>query len=137
MLDKAGLLFWHFTVMLPGRSALLACTCVHSCTLPESYPASLPNMRLHQNQAQIHQQEQPILLPFSISIHNVQYLNDLQAAFEITSRKTFSVSIKIYLKIQIQYLNGSKQKSRPHLTQRREYQYIPKCGLWFVNLINC
>ncbi len=41
MLDKAGLLFWHFTVMLLGRSALLACTCVHSCTLPESNPPSL------------------------------------------------------------------------------------------------
>jgi len=65
MLDKAALLFWHFTVMLLGRSALLACTCIHSCTMPESYPAPLPNMRLHQNHAQIHQQEQPFILPFS------------------------------------------------------------------------
>jgi len=76
MLDKAALLFWHFTVMLLGRSALLACTCIHSCTMPESYPAPLPNMRLHQNHAQIHQQEQPFILPFSnIWTTSWQHLN--------------------------------------------------------------
>lgn len=108
MLDKAGLLFWHFTVMLLGRRALLACTCVHSCTMPESYPASLPNMRLHQNHVQIHQQQQPFQRPFSISNYNIQYLNDLLATFENITRKAFSLfsvaislSIKIYLEIHV------------------------------------
>lgn len=141
--------------MLPGRSTLLACTCVHSCTPPESYPASLPNMRLQQNHDQIHHAGTAYSASF-FPHPTIQYNISMtfRQHLKISVEKTLlsvALSLKKYTLISVRrttlfsvaskcicwyYLSICIEVNKPYLTLTRKYSYIPQGGLWYVNLIN-